>query len=142
MKHKPLERKVQALADVKIKLLMDENPQFDKQDRKKHRARIVKECRQRMGTQKYRIVPTKEEWDAIAAGALSSSKIRELFALMDVDVVREYATPKDYTSKLSKGEIAYAKALIASGNYSTQEIAENLGVSVSTLYKAIGRKED
>lgn len=142
MKHKPLERKVQALADVKIKLLMDENPQFDKQDRKKHRARIVKECRQRMGTQKYRIQPTQEEWNAISAGALSSSKIRELFSLMDVDVVREYATPKDYTSKLSKGEIAYAKALMNSGNYTTQEIAENLGVSVSTLYKAVGRKED
>lgn len=137
MKHKPLERKVQALADVKIKMLMDENPQFDKQDRKKHRARIVKECRQRMGTQKYRIVPTQEEWNAIASGALTSTKISDLFSLMDVDVVREYATPKEYTSKLSRSEIAYAKSLLNSGNYSTKEIADSLGISVSTLYRAI-----
>ena len=90
-----------------------------------------------MGTQKYRIVPTQEEWNAIASGALTSTKISDLFSLMDVDVVREYATPKEYTSKLSRSEIAYAKSLLNSGNYSTKEIADSLGISVSTLYRAI-----
>ena len=139
MKRKPLERKVQAMADVKISLLMQEHPDFDKQDRKKHRARIVRELRQRMGTQKTRPVLTESEWDAVKAGALTSTTINNLFSLMDVDVVREYATPKNYESKLSKSEIAYAKALVSRDAYTTADIADLLGVSVSTLNRALNQ---
>lgn len=139
MKRKPLERKVQSMADVKIALLMQEHPNFDKQDRKKHRARIVKELRQRMGTQKTRPVLTPSEWDAVKAGALTSTTINKLFSLMDVDVVREYATPRNYESKLSKGEISYAKSLIARDQYTTADIASLLGVSVSTLNRALNQ---
>lgn len=137
MKRKPLERKVQAMADMKIALLMQEHPEYDKEDRKKHRARIVRECRQRMGTQKTRPVLTEKEWEAVKNGALTSTSINKLFSLMDVDVVREYATPRDYTSKLSANEIALAKSLVKNGNYTNTEIAEFLGVSVSTLQRAL-----
>lgn len=140
LKHKPLERKVQAMADVKIAELMKDHPEFTKEDRKKHRARIVKECRQRMGTQKHRITLTPKEWEAVQNGALSSTSINKLFSLMDVDVVREYATPRNYESKLSKGEIAYAKSLANSGHYTQDEIANFLGISVSTLMKALAKE--
>ena len=140
MKNKPLERKVQAMADVKIALLMQDHPEWDKADRKKHRARIVRECRQRMGTQSKRPKLTEREWLAVKSGALTQNKINNLFSLMDVDDVREYATPKNYTSKLSNGEIAYAKAMINSGNYTTAEIADFFNISVSTLSRAINKE--
>lgn len=137
MQNKPLERKVQAMADVKISLLMQDHPEWGKDDRKKHRARIVREVRQRMGTQSARPKLTEKEWLAVKSGALTQSKINQLFSLMDVDDVREYATPKNYQSKLSKGEIAYAKSMIASGNYTTNDIADFFGISVSTLRRAL-----
>ena len=139
MKNKPLERKVQAMADVKIAMLMQEHEEWDKADRKKHRARIVRECRQRMGTQSARPKLTEREWLAVKSGALTKNKINTLFSLMDVDDVREYATPKNYVSKLSNGEIAYAKSMINSGNYTTAEIADYFGVSVSTLNRALDK---
>lgn len=140
MKNKPLERKVQAMADVKIAMLMHDHPDWDKADRKKHRARIVRECRQRMGTQSARPKLTEREWLAVKSGALTQNKIKNLFSLMDVDDVREYATPKNYVSKLSKGEIAYAKSMLNSGNYTTSEIADFFGISVSTLSRAINKQ--
>jgi DNA-binding CsgD family transcriptional regulator len=141
-KHKPLEQKVQAIADVKIKQLLEQNDDMDKEDIRKHRARIVKEARSRMGTSKNkRITLTDREWEAVKKGALTHSKINDLFSLMDVEVVKQYATPKNYVPKLSKSEIAYAKSLIKGGNYTNQEIADMLGVSASTLARAIERKE-
>lgn len=141
MKNKPLERKVQAMADVKIAMLMKDHPDWGKDDRKKHRARIVRECRQRMGTQSSRPKLTEREWLAVKNGGLTQNKIKQLFSLMDVDDVREYATPRNYESKLSKGEIAYAKAMINSGNYKTVEIADFFGISVSTLNRALNKTE-
>jgi DNA-binding CsgD family transcriptional regulator len=137
MQHKPLERKVQAMADVKLYELKMDHPEYDKQTLKKHRAKMVTEIRQRMGTQKERPVLTTDEWNAVQAGAMHSTKINQLFSLMDVDTVREYATPKNYQSKLTKGEIAYAKSLMNSKIYTQAQIAEFLNVSVSTLRNAI-----
>lgn len=141
MKNKPLERKVQAMADVKIALLMQDHPEWGKDDRKKHRARIVREVRQRMGTQSDRPKLTEQEWKAVKSGALTQNKINQLFSLMDVDDVRDYATPRNYESKLSKAEIAYAKSMINSGNYTTSDIADFFGISVSTLNRAINKKD-
>ena len=90
-----------------------------------------------MGTQKYRPELTDSEWRAVEEGALKPNKITQLFSLMDVDTVREYATPKDYQSKLTKGEIAYAKSLMKSKIYTQAEIADFLNVSVSTLRNAL-----
>ena len=137
MKRKPLERKVQAMADVKIAMLKHEHPDISKQDLKKHRARMVREGRQRMGTQKYRPTLTDKEWAAVQAGALTSTQINNLFSLMDVDVVRQYATPKNYQTKLSAGEISYIKTLAESGNYTTDDIAKYLGVSTSTVKRVL-----
>lgn len=137
-KHKPLEQKVQAIADIKIKQLKEANDDLDKEDIKKYRARIVKEARSRMGTTKnHKISLSEREWEAIKKGALTHSKINDLFSLMDVEVVKQYATPRNYTPKLSKGEIAYAKSLMKSDYYTNEEIAEMFGVSVSTLMRAV-----
>lgn len=137
-KHKPLEQKVQAIADIKIKQLKEANEDLDKEDIRKHRARIVKEARARMGTTKdHKIKLSDREWEAIKKGAISHTQINELFQLMDVDVVKQYATPRNYTPKLSKSEIAYAKTLLKNDNYTNEEIAEMFGVSTSTLLRAV-----
>ena len=142
-KHKPLEQKVQAIADIKIRQLKEANEDLDKEDLRKHRARIVKEARARMGTTKdHKISLSEREWEAIKSGALTHSKINDLFSLMDVEVVKKYATPKNYTPKLSKSEIAYAKTLLKNDSYTNQEIADMFGVSVSTLMKAVDSRKE
>ncbi len=134
-KHKPLERKAQAIASTRLKILQDENPGMSFDEKKKHYSLLLTEARQRMGTEKFKIKITPKEWEAIQQGAISHSTFMELLTATDTDKIREYATPRDYTPKLSRTEVNYAKSLL---NRMTQaEVAEILGVSVSTLERAL-----
>ena len=53
----------------------------------------------------------------------------------DIDKVKELAMPRDRPS-MSQPNIARAKAMLNNG-YTQADVAQALGVSVSTLYKAI-----
>lgn len=137
-KRRPLERKVQAIADMKIKQLRQDNEDMDRESLRKHRARFVKEARSRMGSAGAKKLELNErEWQAVISGALHHQKINDLFSAMDVETVKQYATPKNYTPKLTKGEIAYAKSLLNGGNYTQKDIANMLGVSTTTLMRAV-----
>ena len=136
-KNAPLERKANAIASEKIKLWKLDNPDAEKDDIKKHKGLFLKEARQRMGSAKHRIKLTPKEWEAIQAGAISANMFREVLNNTDLDVIKDYATPKNYQTKLSPAEISYAKSLLDNGNYSRAQVAEALGVSVSTLYNLI-----
>lgn len=137
LKNHPLEMKAQILANSRMKMWKEEHPDADYADIKKHSALMLTEARQRMGSAKHRIKLTPEEWEAIQSGAITTNKFREVLNNTDLDDIKQYATPHDYVPKLSKSEIAYARSLMESNNYRTSEIAELLGVSTSTLYKAL-----
>ena len=78
---------------------------------------------------------TDREWEAIQAGAISENKLKSILNNADIDKLRERATPRSYNS-LSTAQIGRAKAM-ASSNYTLEEIASKLGVSPSTISKAL-----
>lgn len=135
LKNKPLENKAQAIAGSRLKILLEENPDMSFEEKKKHSGMLLAEARQRLGAAKHRIKLTPREWEAIQQGAISHTTFIEILNNTDMDVIKAYATPRDYTPKLSRSEINYAKALL---NTMTQaEVAQMLGVSVSTLQRAV-----
>jgi len=60
--------------------------------------------------------------------------LQDILANADLDVIKDYATPKE-TLKMSATKTSRANAMLNSG-YTRSEVAEALGVSVSTLDKA------
>ena len=78
---------------------------------------------------------TDREWEAIQAGAVSETTLKKILNNTDIDKLRERATPK-VTNTLSTAQINRIKAM-QSSNYTLQEIAQKLGVSTSTVSKAL-----
>ena len=78
---------------------------------------------------------SKEEWNAIQAGAISDSKLREILNKADLDTVRKLATPQKQRL-MTDTRIQRAKQMLASG-YTQAEVADALGVSLTTLKTSI-----
>ena len=67
------------------------------------------------------------------AGAISTSKLQQILANTDVDKVKRLATPK---SELMMTSLMRQRATnMAANGYTQSEIADALGVSVSTLQR-------
>lgn len=144
-KTKPKERQAQIIANGKINAIKNSNPELKtntpeaKKELKKIRQQAIEEARVKVGSsRKDRIISlTDREWEAIQAGAVSSSKASEIFSFMDSTELKQRATPKLY-SKVSDTQIAHMKAMAASG-YSIADIAERMGKSPSTVSKYINQ---
>ena len=135
LKNKPLENKAQAIAGAKLKILLEEHPDMSFEEKKKHSGMLLAEARNRLGASKSRIKLTPKEWEAIQQGAISHTTFLQVLNNTDMDRIKEYAMPRDYTPKLSRTEINYAKALLK--NMNQADVAQILGVSVSTLQRAL-----
>ena len=141
----PLERRAQSIARGLTQARIDADPSLDKDAKKRIQYKSLDEARQITGARKQKIGdpdpnhpddPTKNtlskrEWDAIQAGALSATKVREILANANMDRVRELAQPRARTS-LTPGQLARARNMEASGRSPT-EIAEALGLPRSTV---------
>jgi len=136
-KNKPLERQAQIIANTTIKMKKDYNPQLknDKATLKKVEQQAITVARTRTGAGKNRIEITQSEWDAIQAGAISDSKLDEILTNADMDLVRKFATPKTAVM-MSPTMMTRAQTMLNSG-FTRAEVAEGLGVSVSTLDKSL-----
>lgn len=140
--NKPKERQAQAIASRVIEEKKAANPTMDKDDETKLRQRVITEARSRVGSQSKNprannnisIYIEDNEWEAIQAGAVSTTTLRSILNYADTDRVRELAMPKDNRG-LTNSKLARAKSLIARG-YTQAEVADMVGVSVSTLKKA------
>ena len=115
---------------------------MDADDEKKMRQRVITEARNRVGSQSKNpkaknnisIYIEDNEWEAIQAGAVPTTTLRSVLNYADMDRVRDLAMPKDKRG-LNNSKLARAKSLFARG-YTQAEVAEMVGVSVSTLKKA------
>ena len=103
--------------------------------KKKVKQQALTMARSRLGGKKPKVIFTAKEWEAVQAGAISKTKLTELLRYADSDQVKELALPKTST-KLSSSKIAMAKARLNAG-YSWEEVAKMMGVSKSTLQKAL-----
>lgn len=133
----PLERKAQMLANKFFNMKKAENPElaYDKDKIKKIKGQCLEEARYRVGAGKKQIKLTDRQWEAIQAGAISSNKLSEILKNTDTDALKKRATPR--TPKgIAPAKLATAKMRLDNG-YSPDEVAASLGVSVSTLYRAL-----
>jgi hypothetical protein len=131
IKNRPLERQAQLLANGVVRAKKEANPNMDAADVKKIQGLALQEARARIGARKQRIDITPKEWAAIQAGAVSNNTLTQILANADLDRVKELATPRT-TVLMTDTKTNRAKSMVALG-YTQAEIADALGVSVSTL---------
>lgn len=131
LRNRPLERQAQLVANTIVAAKRAANPDMEASEIKKIKGQALTEARIRTGAGKQRIDITDQEWAAIQAGAISNNKLTQILSNADIDQVKQLATPK--TPKLMDAtRTARAKQMAATG-YTQAEIADALGVSVSTL---------
>jgi DNA-binding CsgD family transcriptional regulator len=134
-KNRPLERKAQLLANAIVKAKQDANPDMEASDLKKIQGLALAEARARTGAGKQRIEITPQEWAAIQAGAISTNTLKQILTNADLERVKELATPRTKILMTSI-KTSRAKSMLASG-YTQAEIADALGVSLTTLKEAL-----
>ena len=136
-KRAPKERRAQAIANSQVKAKLQDNPGMSKKDIKKASNIAINNARASLGSgnRKDRLPITPQEWEAIQAGAISSSKLSRILKFADDKVVREYATPRA-TSELSTPKQNKIKNMQRMG-YTNAEIADAVGCSTSTVAKYI-----
>lgn len=132
-KNAPLERQAQALASKKVEMIEQEED-LTKEEKKKEKNKAITYARIVTGAKKHQIYIDDDEWQAIQAGAVSPSKLLDIWTNADQDRAKELALPKE-RNQLSDAKIALISKM--AGRYSNQEIADQLGVSISTVQKYI-----
>lgn len=130
----PLERKAQALAEKKIRALYDDES-MDKDKLKKEKNRALQTARERVGAKKQQIVIEDREWEAIQHGAVRKTLLKNIIKHTDSDRLRDLATPKTKIG-ISSAKLSLARQLL-NRDYTLAEVAQQIGVSVSTLETAI-----
>ena len=137
----PRERRAQAIAGSVIKAKIQDNPELEDPSYKKELAKIrniaIEDARAITGAKgsKTKIHVSDKEWEAIQAGAISSTKLRGILKYMDDEELKERAMPKPKTV-LNEAKQAKVKQMRLSG-YTIAEIAESIGVSTGTISKYI-----
>lgn len=131
----PKERQAQLLANAIVKAKLAENPSTDKAQLKKLNGLALTEARARTDAGKTKIDITDKEWNAIQSGAFTASRLAKIIGNSDIEAVKERATPKS-TPAVNASALALARSMQASG-YTMAEISDRLGLSTSTLYKAL-----
>lgn len=139
LKNAPRERQAQILANSKVEAVKQDNPAMSKPELKKVKQLALESTRNIVGAKRNPIKITDREWDAIQAGAISDSTLMKIINNVDIDTLRERATPRTKTA-LSEAKINRITAMNSSG-YTTGEIAEILNVSASTVSKYLKKGE-
>lgn len=137
LKNKPRERKANVMAYSIVRAKYQDNPQMTNKEAKKEKQKAIEYSRNAVGARgkKYRFYITDKEWEAIQAGAISDHKLSELLNAADQDRIKELAYPKQNTRALSTAQINKIKAM--SATHTQSEIADALGISVSTVSNAM-----
>ena len=130
-KNAPLERQAQILAGEYVRALQAEDPSLKGSELKKEKGKAIQRARKKVGAGKYNVQITDKEWEAIQNRAISPSKLKEILDNTDLDLVKQYAMPKQQTA-LSDAKIARIKAYARAGR-NQNEIAEALGISTTTV---------
>ena len=135
VRNKPLERKAQVMANAVIKAKKDANPGMDDATLKKIKAQALEEARARYGAKRQTIQITSREWLAIQAGAVSPTRLKSILDNTDTAKVKELALPRKATV-MTPTKMTKARTMMITG-YTPSEIAEALGVAVSTITSAL-----
>lgn len=135
--NKPRERQAQAIAGVRASEKIKANPDLDYEHKSRIRAQELEKARYELGAKKQKIEITDREWDAIQANAVSTNKLSRILNNTDQEAFKKRATPKDAAITLTSAKLALIKSMYDSGMYTQADIAERLGISASTVSKAM-----
>ena len=138
-----LERLAQRSAEVIINERVSKYPdRYNKKtpDGKKHLSKLKNQItnQQRTIVSKQRPFDiTEREWEAIQAGALHKSDVKEIINRANSDIVKKFAMPNNTNySVLSPSNLAHAKAMLNSG-FTQADVAASFNISPSTLSKML-----
>lgn len=136
-RNRPLERQAQTLANAAIRQRQAANPDMTADQLKKVKFQELNHARAAVGSDKQSrsIEITPKEWEAIQAGAVSTNQLNQILTNTDIDVIRSYATPK-VVRTMTPERADRAKDMLNSG-YTRSEIAQVLGVSITTLNNSL-----
>lgn len=135
----PKERAAQTIANSIIKTKLTNSPEMSADQENKIRQQALSRARNIVGAKRTNIDITDKEWEAIQAGAITPSMLKQIIDNTDTDVIKKYAMPRNSTV-LTDAKIAKINALKSNG-YTTSEIADYMGISVSTIQKYTSKKE-
>jgi transcriptional regulator len=135
----PRERQAQLIANSIYAAKRAARPDMDADQEKKARSQALIEARTRVGAKKQVVEITDTEWKAIQSGAISNAMLERILNNSNIEVVKKLATPRVNTV-MTANKQARAAAMLASG-YTQQEVADALGVALSTLKSSISREE-
>ncbi len=133
LRNAPKERQAQVIANANVAAKKKDNPDMTNAEIKKAGQQALTSARVKVGVKREPIKLTDKEWEAIQAGAISENKLKQIINNVNIDELRQRATPRTTTS-LSSAKISKISSMNASG-YSIAEIAQALGVSTSTVSK-------
>lgn len=136
----PRERQAQVMANAKVAAKRQDNPDMTKAELKKERQRALASSRAAVGAGRKLVKISDRQWKAIQAGAISENVLKQILDNSDMDVVKQLAMPRT-TTKLTPAKIAKLKSMYESGNYTTRQIAQSLGISNSTVSRYLNGKE-
>jgi len=131
----PLERQAQAQARVIVDAKRKADPNLDASDIKKINGQALTSARLRTGADKHRIDITSREWEAIQSGAISNNFLTQIVNNTDLEKIKELATPRT-SNLMTATRIGRAQSMLNAG-FTQAEVAQALGVSVSTLTKSL-----
>ena len=134
LKNAPRERYAGRLANAEVKRRQEADPDMKSGDLRKLQQRSVSKFRNEVGAVSRRERSIKiddREWEAIQAGAISDSKLRQILANTDTDSLRERAMPKNKKT-LSTTQISRIKTMSNNG-ITIEQIAKKMGISTSAV---------
>lgn len=140
LKNTPRERQAQMIAASELKIKKQEDPHMSEEEKTKLATRLLMKARANVGAERKEIVISDKQWEAIQAGAINPTTLKQIFRFADKTRVRQLATPYKNNNSLSKNQISRMKSMSSKG-YTNQEIAELLGISTTTVVKYLSGKE-
>jgi DNA-directed RNA polymerase specialized sigma24 family protein/plasmid stabilization system protein ParE len=132
--NRPRERDAQRKANAEVASKKEADRSLTAKDIKKLKQQALTKYRNEVGAvaRKDRSIKISDrEWEAIQAGAISESKLKNILNNSDTDSLRERAMPRA-SNNLSQAKINKIQAMNNS-NYSLAEIAKACGCSTSTV---------
>lgn len=138
-RNRPKERAAQLVGTSIYVTQLQANPNMDDASKKKVKYQALTEARHRVGSKHHSVVIEHDEWDAIQAGAISNSMLKDILAKADMDVVRQLATPHTQYV-VTPAKLTRIHQMMAQG-YTRAEIGKQLGIALGTLDDALYGKE-
>lgn len=138
--NKPMERQAVLLSNKTFNTKRYANPDLTTGELKKLKGQELAKARVRVGAKRTPIIISPIEWEAIQAGAISNSTLKQILENADLKQIKQYATPR-LKNGISASKLSRARMLFDRG-YPQSEVAEMLGVSKDVLMDSLKPKEE